>query len=636
MNSIAGSGGVGTDSDFIGRRFAIAQKLRNPSGNWVAWAVVSFIAFFAVGWMTFVDVRPFWVVTTDPEQDYYYNSLAILETGFPTSVRHPGTLVYYLGSAVLAVNGTDTGDAQRFFNSTYVLAISLFVFSLAFFTRKVLRGIPFAPSFLILSSLLLWPSFLTYSNHFSVESFMLAISVVTSAYVYSFLIGKFDVSARSLLVYGILIGLGTALKFTFAPIGISIGIMIIARILGPDQTSSLKYKILLSVRTSVVLGLVSAISFLLFVLPVVPYLYEFFGRLGIEATKSSGSEPIITLLGRVFQLAPEYGILLLIALIGFGVCYVGRKFALTDAATVDSNARQMPVVVPTVALLITLFVCGLIELRSVLDPQAVEYADSGVYLRNLTPIAGFLPLLLLVIWKRYVPIRRGFSNSKFDKFAYSLLPVIVSVLLIVSSVGRYFSWREAAYYDIRQSVMQHQDALRTIVPSGERVAIWDNGQAFGEPMFFFWGNYRYAIDQFDEKLLTAFPQHTIARFREINGLLAQSKWGEEANLTATPTAHLQGILRGSMQEIYDSAIKDWKQRFPRRSRTHELITGEDRYDDISVVMYRPGNVSFSSVDTVDAETQIRMLFADRFGEVSTSQFKIGNEIWSIIDLPARR
>jgi len=608
------------------------DNLSHPSGSWGAWALISLVVVSAVGWMAFVDERPFWITTTDPEQDYYFNSLAILDSGFPDGVRHPGTPAYYFGAIALALSGTDFSDAQRFFNFTYVLVALLSVIAAAVFTRVALKNVPFAPSLLVLSPVLLWPPFLTYANYFSVESFLFAVSLLTSAFVYWTLqrSKKFDI--RALVVIGIFVGFGAALKFTFAALGFSIGLMLISSVWWFSGAVSPAQKIRLMIRHLVIFAAVVVAAFIVFVLPVLRHFYEFIGRLRIELSRSAGGESISTAIGRFVQIAPEFAILVLVAIVALLALIVVRKSRLKNRLFVGDEGEHSLAMAPVLGLLIALLGFGVILIRSIPDPDAALYADGGVYLRGLTPIAGFLPLALLIVWKLQSGISSRFITTSVRARARDGVLVLVAAVLIASSLSSYMSWRTDTYSEINEAVVLRNDSFGSVLPAGSRVAIWDTGDLFGEPMFFFWGNYRYAIDRFDEDVLAEYPAFTILRVRDF---LSYKYSGAAPSSRSTGAGESEGFLRGPLQGIYDSVITNWKEAFPRRSRTGEVVTGESGPSGVTHVMYRPENVAFLSNGGVDGESKVQQVLEDRFGQVSMTRIQIGSETWVIGELPSK-
>jgi len=608
-------------------------RLSDLRGSWLAWVVVSSIVVIAVGWMTFIDERPFWIVTTDPEHDYYFNSLTVLETGFPESVRHPGTVIYYFGAALLAIAGTDFSEAQQFFNFTYIAAAILFIFALAVFTRVALSGVPFAPSFLILSSLLIWPSFATYSNYFSVESFILTVGLVLSAYTYVTMSGSRSINRYSLLVFGGLIGLGVALKFSFAPVGIAIGLMLASGALWSRSGSTLGVRALDGTGRVAMLVSISLISFLVFVFPVARYLYAFIGRLRIEITKPSESESIVEAVSRFLRLAPEYGILLILAVIGLGVLiFVQARRGTVESSDGTGGGSKSQ----SVTLFLVLLGFGLVLSRSIFDPDGAAFVDPGHFLRHMTPVAGFLPIGLLVVWKTHIRTFPDISKVTLHRRVQNVAVVALGVGLVVSSLGGYMYWRADNFADIADSVGVNTRQLEEINTAGARVAIWDYGHSFGEPMFFYWGNYRYSIDRFDEKLMAAFPEYSIIHLREVAGLASAIRAGDSTvgGSDNGETASGSGLLRGPAQEIYDSVVGTWSERFPRRMRNGELLTGENSSDDW-VVLYRPQAVAFLSEGSDNSEGQLHQVFTSKFESVEYSQIGISGETWIVAHLGSR-
>jgi hypothetical protein len=599
------------------------------------------VVFLTIIWMTFIDQRPFWVVTTDPEQDYYFNSLSVLDQGYPESVRHPGTPVYYLGALILAITGTEFSEAQRFFNVTYLLAVLTFIASIALFTRIALRKVPFAPSFLILTSLFVWPPFLTYSNYFSVESFLYPLGVVMSALTFSVLTRRTWVPGRWLIQLGFVIGLGLSLKFSFLPLGITAVLLIAGGIIFSHTLSRWRESARFVLFNVAILTLFALVSFLLLIAPVVRFMHILISRLeaatgGLNLGSTSGSGS--SALGRLTQLAPEFVVLSASAIFGFVILLVVRKYVRRGSERFDEGIQQVSHPGQIAVLILAFIVFGLVAARTIDDPNYLVFPDTGVFLRNLTPLAAFLPLVLLVVWRLFASTWPDFRDTLIRRRTHDVLLVGIAAALTITSVGGYLSWRGRNYDDVKDVITLHSDTVRALAPEGSRIAIWGLGRSFGEPAFFFWGNYRYSFDTFDEKVLEAYPEYTILRGNDLGMLVPEilEESGVNQGTGAVPLdTSSVGLMRGPVQDLYDSIMIPWRERYPERPRSGEMITGEYSVDDISVLVYRPEHISFLLNGGDDAEQRLYSAFENRFGEIEVSQIQIGAEAWTVLRLGER-
>ena len=126
-----------------------------------------------------ISPRPYYYTQEiDIEHDYYYNA-RLINAGLPLrNFHHPGTPIYSLGAGILKVSGAAPDQAQRFFTISHLLVVLLCAVSIAIFVGITLKRIPWGVSLLAVASIVAWPTFLTYLDHYGAEAFIVVREIV--------------------------------------------------------------------------------------------------------------------------------------------------------------------------------------------------------------------------------------------------------------------------------------------------------------------------------------------------------------------------------------------------------------------------------------------------------------------------
>lgn len=197
---------------------------------------------------------------TDVEHDYVGNAIAIVEGQHPITYRHPGTPLYYLLAFFLKDTPLELQNIQNTLERLYLCGLILSILSIFLFFREakdILRtnlvGCCLVPcSFLL-------PATTWYMQIYSGEMVTFAWVLLIVSLAIPILNSENDLSIGKLIVWGLVLGAGCAVRFAFLPLVIAAFVSIIFRgfFQKPQKTFSLDFyfiALLLTLLVTIIAG----------------------------------------------------------------------------------------------------------------------------------------------------------------------------------------------------------------------------------------------------------------------------------------------------------------------------------------------------------------------------------------------
>ena len=438
--------------------------------------------FLLSAFFQFAAPRPLFISVADVEHDYVYHA-RLLRAGLPLwSADHPGTPVYFLGAALMALSGTDLlPDTDRFLLLARLTAALLTTLALALALWWIRPAASTEAALLFAALALAWPSHLTYLDHFGPDAFALAGSVLIAAALWRYL----HTPTRAWrLGLAVLCGFMLAVKLSFVPLVGAAGLAV-----GVETWSEGRNRWR---RLAAFVG-AAAGTFALATAPQLPrMIHSFFRALRREVF---GGEP------RVLSTALEaWWSISAPAVVVSGVVLTAAVWILWRRPETLSGVRRRGAAVFLLA--------GAGALVFLLVRARYHMADPGVGLRNLGPIAVVGSFAALVA-------DAGFPRSRSVRLRTGI--VVLAVVCAGYAAVRYVEHRARFVRAEAARAAELGRALERHRPPGVRLAVWDGspGAALGPASFHLWGNYRYGREQFDAAVSAAFPDYTWLRFREL-------------------------------------------------------------------------------------------------------------------------
>lgn len=475
--------------------------------------------------------RPYFVREMDLEPDYYYNSL-VAHAGDPVpGTHHPGTPVYYLGALLLTVSGTGVENTQRFFTLSYFVIALLTGAGLVAFVRLTLRRTPFGISLLALASILVWPPWLTFMNHFGSESFIVAFGMPTLAVFWKSLECGGVSRRRLLLASGVGVGLCLATKMTFLPVAAALGAATFAgALLG--RRGELRDGWACASRVCrdaagragwFLLGTV--VSFAVWTAPIASRLPRV-AYVTLKRPEAYPSGPPIASFVAVYKHLVEANwvfALSLIVMCGLFVVVLSG-YARTAFAASSSRSREMTRVtdegcfdVSTASICLALLAGGFWYAMTS-SVTVVKGYEAGIGLRNVSACALFVPFMVASLWTVLTRWHRArWTASPWFQIGSALL-----ALLMLGSGVRFHAVRRHTFIASQEALMTAVDKhLAAFRAPGARIAFWNgvsNDIVAREASFHFLGDMTYAFGRFDKALLRAYPDYTLFDIRYATAL----------------------------------------------------------------------------------------------------------------------
>jgi hypothetical protein len=144
----------------------------------------------------------------------------------------------------------------------------------------------------------------------------------------------------------------------------------------------------------------------------------------------------------------------------------------------------------------------------------MDYSEPGIQLRNISPTALFIPLGVAYC-SRWV--RAGRSDEAARAWWLQLSLATIAIGIVTIPVAGYLAFRRDFIHARMQRIEETRSRVDRLADGARRVAFWTGSDQdyLGAASFHFWGNYRYANNQFDRQVLAEFPTYAFLRLRNI-------------------------------------------------------------------------------------------------------------------------
>jgi len=586
---------------------------------------------------TALDPRPYYILETDIENDYYYNA-RLLEAGRPLhSTYHPGTPIQFLGYLILLLSGPEIESTQSFFNIAYFVVSLVTALSVSVFAFILLRKNPVGLCIMTLATIIAWPSFLTYMNYFGSDSFILAFGLPTITIFWKLLENSREADKGKLLLCGVGMGACLATKFSFLPVALAllfagtIHVLLTSRDIEKTTRCSLAKKLMLVLILPISMG----ICFLVLTVPM-------FGRLPFTLLvlffRQVIGHPTLNVLGEFFEtfglpfgaIFPLAILIIIAATVGVYLLIRnshGSKAAGRPGSDRASDVPEFDCISGGLFLLLMLF--AFMYTTATVNFSSV---DPGIALRNVSPCALFIPFLILYC-HRLIYARRSRSRTNTRQSRVPL--IIASVLVAAFAVGIHLDRRHKFIQNHKVRSTSTIDTFRTLFRPDSRIAFWDGSpdDMLGEVGFHFWGNYRYAADYFDDFLIERFRHYTFFRLREIERLIRESVKGRGAPTTSLQASNnLTNRKVGGLHDRASRIYRWWHQVFPNPygGKTSEIVTGEAYGVEVSTIAFPEGVGRYELRGTTLPE--LFSFIQSRFGTPNVRTQSIQGINWVVIDV----
>lgn len=547
-----------------------------PSGPSVLSGCIVLLVAGLYVWMTYLEPRPYSIIMTDVEVDYYYNA-RLAHQGLPVAgIHHPGTPVHFLGALIFATVGADIALAQDFFNLAYAVLGALSILALLFFVRTTLEDLPPGVAFLALASVVAWPTFSFYLNKFGADAFVVISGLPAITFFWRALGKELIPRYRHLFLCGVFVGLSLAIKMSFVPLAVALLAGCTIRVFIAFFCYLAEGRRLAGFWPYALLPLAMPagawLTFRLLTLPIHERLPEIWREMSGGSGLTFGLQEMAGRAGNVLLAMATANWLLVCVLIAivcaflFCVCALVHRslFSPGIRGTLLSVTRERFDHLSGAAFLLIAVPTVLLLLATEASATRTALVGVGQGLRNVYPVALVFPFVIVFCWRTYFVHRDGFIiRNKF--FQPALL--VISLLVIAQTVSVFLQERHGFIRLHAKRIENAQKAIMQNLPPGTRVAVWDGTvmHALGEVSFHWWGNYRYARSSFDADLGSAYPSFTQfrlldleARFKEKQDsntvttanaeLIAMQRHGAPVSMIAIPVAELESRLAGTASD----------------------------------------------------------------------------------------
>ena len=570
---------------------------------------ILFIATLSI-YSIFLVPRPFYIQSTDIENGYYYDARLIYEGISTKTVTHPATPLFYIYSKVFIFTGDDIPSTQQFLRVIYFIHALLTILALTYFIRRVRTENVFL-KILTLLFILGSPSFLTYQDYIGADAVVVLIGLPLLTFVWN-LLKQEKKNIWLILLVSVYFGFIFAVKFSF--------IFLIIPSYAALLASVLLWKDWGAFKTLLFLPISSLVFFFIFISRVVYRLPAILNQAIIRDISSTSGvwsflERFYLNVNFLILERPIFTAAILFISTTFTVLTILYAFRL--AKTQDFFTNDDKTIIPAVligafgilALIYTLVVSGDIS------GNDIKGEELGVSLRNIAPALLLFPFIVITI----VEILKRF-NFILNKKIY-LIAAIFAFVLIAESVISHISYRNTLISSTLKRMAKTEKELLSLVPENEAFAIWgtDSKVAFGEAMFHYWGNHKYAWSAFDKELAEYFGDIEFFHFRVAGQLVGQGRLD-----TIDRNYALPGILQENpfLANLYSR----WRNRFPPPNETDNILTAEGIVKKPKVIMFPETEREISHDDDV----KLLKLFEHRFGiKYTKTILNIEGRDWTI-------
>ncbi len=187
-----------------------------------AFAVIALLLASVWAYKVLVIPRPYWIMSTDVEMDFAFNSFQVARGQPPELAYHPGTPVYVLGAALTRLLGTRLDALARFLAVAYAIGLAATVAALWRFAAALPTQLPWLLRAAILGVPFLHASSLMYATYWSSEMFLVAVGLLLWASLLDACRPGQPPQTRQLFAAGAWAGLACAVKIVYLPVAAAV------------------------------------------------------------------------------------------------------------------------------------------------------------------------------------------------------------------------------------------------------------------------------------------------------------------------------------------------------------------------------------------------------------------------------
>jgi hypothetical protein len=583
--------------------------------------------------MTVVAPRPYYIADFDGEADYVYSSRLIVAGETPIHVSHPGTPIQYLGAMLMRVTGSGVADTQTFLNASYFFILFSLIVSLGIFTRLVLNNVSYSLALIVIASIVVWPSFLTFMNYWGSEIFLIVIGLPTLGLVWVVMHQNREPTRSQIVYIGIGIGLGVAVKASSIPLALvliaSTTFTVVmawaknSKFAEYRELPKLVFTCLLKISP---LFIAAAITFIVAIAPVANKMWSFIHEI-YRRNNGPGAEsanPIYSLFGDLIEQAPYYTTFVVISalaiIIGISLLAVRQR-----ASEVDPSPHEEPNFnhAGAVFLLVLAVIAGVtVGLRGGVSTMNGSLADPGTILRQLTPIALLSPVALLYAAEL---IPANLQRQPFMRLNRIRGPLVgtVGVIAIIGAMVGYANWRSQTNSMKIHRLEVITQTVEELAPNGTRIAMFEMKEG-GKPLFHFANDHSYSKDYFEDDLVAIFPRYTFLRFTSLVDSFS------DRELVQVDLADLSDpILHTGLLRPVERMFELWRDWDPNTNwGTNNVISGGLDGPPVSAVAYSDHLFTTGITYT---EAELDSVLEQAFGPITERrELKIEGVDWNFI------
>lgn len=611
---------------------------RTIPAAWVAWLTVSLILIGFSTYLTVGNPRPYFIQDYDVENDFFYSSRLITEGQAPIRVSHPGTPIQYIGAGLMFIVGTEKSNTQSVLNLSYFLILLSLVASLAIFTRMVLQRASYSLALAVITSIVIWPPFLTFMNYWSGEIFVIVFGLPTAGLLWRSIEDRAGLSRNRAILLGVGIGLTVSMKAAFISGALLLmataAIVIIFDMLRDSEVKEIRSflsQIVGVIPRILLVPTAAVIAFLIATAPVFGRMSWFFVETFRRIFGGGSDSPwsMMEFIDNMIDFAPVFStfvltILAIFIVLVFFVWLRWRNGKLDINSLVSSEFNHVAAVFLLAFAFISVVIIGS---GDDLTTQNGNLTDAGVILRQLTPFSLMLPFSVLYA-RRLI---RGIGPQRLvrdiNKAAGVLIPVAAFGAIVVGLVG-YAEWRSEKIRDDSNRLEILTAMLEENVEPGTRIGMIEPKKG-GEPMFHLTSDFLYSRDYFEEELLRDYPKYAFIRPAQLN---AYARSGGTVRVTESrgELVRYSGVLR-----IVERALEQWRKLGTDPRKSINVISGGSSAPPVSVVAYRDRMFIPDAVGETEAE--LDLILQQLIGPIKNkTEIMVGDEGWNILSFTTER
>jgi hypothetical protein len=634
-------------------RFVTPRDTHSSSFVWLLIAIVAVVVALYV-YVAFISPRPYFVAQLDFEHDQYYNAKNVVETGFPASVHHPGTPLYYLGALNLLAAGTEVESTQLMLDIGHVETVLITILGMVGFAYFALRDKPIWISGLALATVISWPTFFANLDYFSEIGFMAPLALLLGGYFWHQAVQRKSLTRKVLIVCGVGIGICVTLKLTSIPLGIAIILATFVHITSREYSS--RFFDLKATRNAMYLGakessiaVVTAVAtFIVLTLPVTQYLPSLAQDIWVLRNQGAlgpqGSESFLESMAWVWKELPQVSLLFSAIVILFAIAIIPSVRRRLNPELPKVQSRKLPKVndLTAITFLAVLGVAFIFALSNNVQPaffggqgffSDFPRVDYGIGLRNVVPTNLFLTFAVLY-FHRLIAANYLLTHARaiiLLKTAAISGSVVIVTWASISHFGPRSEFIKLWSQNIAPAITHFEDVRRP----GTRIALGlgYNGLNAG---FHHYGNLAYGQQKYDNELARTFPLYTPLRLNRVPDLLNKTE-PTELDISEVSTGEITtgdlGI-KGRIKEARNwwennLGLNPWEpSRTVEAERTTDLILYRQSTDPISIIAYPTS----ARIAKQIPQHEFKSLLCKEFGSSTFSTQIIEGREWEIFEL----